>query len=559
MLGSWALAEPAALTLSATSASLGQSCLQAAAHSGRLCLDGAWQASGAAALQLALSTLPVSSLSPATTGELSGTLQADVGAAGEVRAEGRFALSPGEIVLPPELGSRALPHGGGELALSATDGGLAAKLDFAAPEQGELAAQLRIPGASTLPLAEDAPLEGSVHAALPDLAIISALLSDVSGTAGSLLADITLGGTLSAPELGGELRLSEASAQVPVAGVRLEQIELLAQGEPGKPGVLRIDGGFNSGGERLALKGSVDVPAGSAQLRLKGERVLVFDTEDARALVSPDLRVGFAEGVLDLSGVVEIPRARITPRLRLGGSEDADPATAARIPGAAITPSADVVILGEEPTATELQATLDAPLGIRANVALLMGDRVEVNAIGLISRITGGVNFRLDPAQRELIPMAQGMISLKDGTFRSFGQDLDIETGQLIFANVPADEPELFLRAVRWIDNDPEVTAAGILLSGPATQPTLELFSRPQLAPAEVQSYLLTGTATGRRRSTVGIGTYLSERLYVGYGYNLLEETSEFDALFSITPRYGLGVDAGEADSNFNLTFSIER
>jgi autotransporter translocation and assembly factor TamB len=198
-------------------------------------------------------------------------------------------------------------------------------------------------------------------------------------------------------------------------------------------------------------------------------------------------------------------------------------------------------------------------LGINLNVALLLGDAVQVNAIGLVTRITGGVNFTLSPTQQDPMPYAQGMISLRDGSFRSFGQDLDIETGQLIFANVPATEPELFLRAVRWIDNDPEVSAAGVLLTGPASAPQLELFSRPQLQTAEIQSYLLTGTATGRRRSTLGIGTYLNERIYVGYGYNLLEETSEFDALFSITPRYGLGLDAGEADSNFNLTFTVER
>ena len=30
-------------------------------------------------------------------------------------------------------------------------------------------------------------------------------------------------------------------------------------------------------------------------------------------------------------------------------------------------------------------------------------------------------------------------------------------------------------------------------------------------------------------------------------------------ALFTITPRYGLGADVGEADSNFNLMFTYER
>ena len=128
----------------------------------------------------------------------------------------------------------------------------------------------------------------------------------------------------------------------------------------------------------------------------------------------------------------------------------------------------------------------------------------------------------------------------------------------MLYAGVPVTEPEIFLRAVRWIDADPSVSAVGVQLSGPATAPELELFSRPQLDTAEIQSYLLTGTGTGENSTVLAIGTQLTERVYVGYGYNLLEQTSEFDALFTITPRYGLGADVGEADSNFNLMFTYE-
>ena len=136
---------------------------------------------------------------------------------------------------------------------------------------------------------------------------------------------------------------------------------------------------------------------------------------------------------------------------------------------------------------------------------------------------------------------------------------MDIETGQLIIANVPVNEPELNIRAVRWIDNDPEVTAAGILVTGVVTEPAMELFSRPQLEASEIQSYLLTGRSAGDKDSVLSIGTYLNPRLYVGYGYNLLEGTSEFNSLFSRTPRSGVGTSFGEADNNINLTFTHER
>jgi autotransporter translocation and assembly factor TamB len=228
-------------------------------------------------------------------------------------------------------------------------------------------------------------------------------------------------------------------------------------------------------------------------------------------------------------------------------------------PGQIIGPSRDVVVVNAPEEAIESARQPAAPFRIDNQIQLILGDRVKVNTLGFISRITGAVTFTNRPDQRELIPMANGRLSVEDGTFRAFGQDLDIETGQLIFADVPATEPELNVRAVRWIDNDPQVTAAGVLITGSVTEPTLELFSRPQLEASEVQSYLLTGRSSADKDDVLSIGTYLNPRTYLGYGYNLLEKTSEFNSLFSITPRYGIGANLGEADNNINLTFTYEK
>ena len=46
--------------------------------------------------------------------------------------------------------------------------------------------------------------------------------------------------------------------------------------------------------------------------------------------------------------------------------------------------------------------------------------------------------------------------------------------------------------------------------------------------------------------------------MYVGYGYNMLEKTSEFNSLFNISPRYGVGSSVGEADNNINMTITYE-
>ena len=71
-------------------------------------------------------------------------------------------------------------------------------------------------------------------------------------------------------------------------------------------------------------------------------------------------------------------------------------------------------------------------------------------------------------------------------------------------------------------------------------------------------SYLLTGRSSGGESGVLSIGTYVTPRLYVGYGYNLLESTNEFNTLFSITPRYGVSANVGEADNNVNVTVTYE-
>ena len=346
-----------------------------------------------------------------------------------------------------------------------------------------------------------------------------------------------------------------------MAGLALRQIDLKVASDRAQPGQLEIRGGLRSGEGQLGIAGQADVAAGTVSLDLVGQRLAVYDTPDARVLLSPDLQVGWRDGTLRLRGDLTIPEAAITPQLSLRSAAAPGAAEAAETPGQVLAPSPDVVVVnGADAEPVEVEAApAAAPFIIDSKVRVALGDRVSVDALGFRSRLTGAVTFTNSPKQESVIPIAKGQFEVRDGTFRAFGQDLDIETGQLIFASKPATEPELNVRAVRWIQGDPEVTAAGVLVTGPATQPVLTLFSRPQLEdPSEIQSYLLTGSSSGDRSNVLSVGTYLTPKFYVGYGYNLLESTSEFNSLFNITPRYGVSANAGEADSNINLTVTYE-
>ncbi|MEE4146035.1 MAG: translocation/assembly module TamB domain-containing protein, partial [Halieaceae bacterium] len=354
----------------------------------------------------------------------------------------------------------------------------------------------------------------------------------------------------------GELALAGGAADVPMAGLELRQIDLRVHSDAARPGQLAIAGGLTSGEGRVDLSGHVDLASGGTALTIAGDRLLAYDTPDARVLVSPDLQLGWDSDVLTLRGRVAVPEAVITPQLGLSPALLTEDTTTTPQPGRVIAPSPDVVIIDaagelEEPPASA------PPLRLDSRLELLVGDRVNVRALGLIGRLTGKVTFINRPGG-DLLPVANGSLAIEDGTFRAFGQDLEIETGRVVFAGKPVTEPELNVRAVRWIDNDPVVSSVGVLLTGPARQPLLELFSRPELDQTEIQSYLLTGSGSGNRDSVLSIGTYLYPKLYVSYGYNLLEETNQFDTLYTITPRYGVEAKVGEADNTLNMTITYE-
>jgi translocation and assembly module TamB len=558
--GNWQLAAPAQLGVAAANIDLGESCLQSLTDAALVCARGAWAQSGGASIAARMEALPLQRLLPNLSGALDGELDASMAADGALQGRAVLAMSPGQLQVNTGSGARRLQHDGGHLDLAVDTSGLAASIGLEAAGEQRVVARVELPGFNRLPLAESQPLAGHIAADFPDLGGLQALVPELGASGGRLRADLQLAGTLQRPGMIGEVVLAGGRADIPAAGLKLRDIELRASGDRERPGELALTGSLRSGPGRVDVAGRVELTGEVVELALKGDNVELFSTADARVLSSPDLNLAWRDQLLTLRGRILIPEAAITPKLGLStGPAAGDPVTEPA-PDTVVLASADVVVLGAEGEIAASAVPLPvAPVPIDSQVELVIGDKVKINALGLVGRLTGAVTFTNTPGQTDLIPLADGRLSIEAGTFRAFGQDLEIETGRLIYVNAPVTDPEISLRAIRQIDNDPQLSAAGVMVSGSPGSPTLTLFSRPQLDPVEVQSYLLTGRSAGGRDSVLSIGTYLHPRVYVNYGYNLLEETNEFHALYTITPRYGVGANVGEFDNNVNLIFSIER
>lgn len=557
--GNWQLAGPAKLNLGAGQLSLEEACVSERTSPAALCIGGAWQSAGSSRFTGELNELPLQLFLAQVNGSVSADLQGELAADGALQADGTIRLSPGKVTVDVQETVQTLTYDGGDITLQVGPQGLMAVADLGAPEGGSINAELALPALHALPPAENQPLRGRLRAVLPDIAGFAAWVPELAAVAGSMDADLKLGGALQQPVMEGEIALRDGAADVPLVGLKLSEINLSAVSDPGSSGQLSVNGSMLSGEGRLNLSGTLNPVDGTVALRLQGDYFKVYDTPDARVWMSPDLLLGWADDTLKVRGKLLIPEAAITPKLALGPSTVAEAEENTPAAGQIVTPSADVVVINSQLQAPPEVLDTAAPFHIDSQIDLELGDAVKINAVGFISQITGAVSFTNTPAQTDIIPIANGRFALEGGTFRSFGQDLEIQNGQIIFDDVPATEPELNLRAVRWIDNDPQVTAAGVTVSGPLEQPVLELFSRPQLEASEIQSYLLTGRSARSRDSVLSLATYVSPRIYVGYGYNMVEGTSEFNSLFTITPRYGLGANVGEADNNVNVTFTYER
>jgi len=556
-LGDWALERAVPVRLSGSDLQLGEACLRAAQGDGFLCAGGDWNAVAGGSLNARLGALRLERWLPDVSGELQGELSGRLQADGALAGQASVRLSPGRVRARLGQEERQLEHGGGRVDLRVGAEGAVAGARFQALQRGRIEADLRLPAANRLPLADPQPLAGRVLIDLQDLSGIQGWLPQLSGTQGRLKTDLQLAGDLAQPRIWGELELADAAAEVPLAGLSLREVGLRAYSDAARPGRFNLSGGLVSGEGRLALDGQLDLVPMSLALNLQGADLKVFDTPDARALLTPDLHLAWSDDLLSARGRLLIPEADITPRLGLRPALLTQDPEAERLPGQPVASSADVVIVkGGQPVA--LPQPVRPPVKLDSQVELALGERVSVRAMGFISRITGAVTFSNRPGDADLIPLANGALRIEEGTFRAFGQDLEIETGQILFPRVPATSPELRITAVRWIKDDPSVSAAGVMISGPASAPVLELFSRPQLDEVEVQSYLLTGHSS-RGEQVLGIGTYLNPKLYVGYGHNLLEGTNEFNALYTITPRYGVEAYAGEADTGLNFTLTHER
>lgn len=427
------------------------------------------------------------------------------------------------------------------------------------------------------PLSADGNLTAELALAGEDWRWISAVVPQIDQFEGSINALVTASGPLSSPELSGDLSWRRGGLLVPALNVPLRDVELVVSG--GTKGTATLTGSARAGGGRLRVNGRFDdLMQAERTLRLEvtGDAAEIVNWPEYRLWATPDLVLtGYADD-WRLNGDITLPRAEIALR---------------ELPTGAVVVSPDAVVLGEaEPESR--------PTKLTGAVNVTLGDRVQVDALGLNARLAGNLSVRLQENQPVT---ADGRVQLNDGVFEAYGQKLTIRDGELTFTG-PLDDPLVDVRAVRVIETFDGPVTAGLHLTGRAQNLTTSVFSEPAMAEADALSYLVVGrplnqateaeggdltgaavalglkqasrlveqigqtlgldqlalTGDGGETTALVAGKQVNKRLYARYAYGVFSRLGTLLLRYRLSERMTLEAGAGDNQS-IDILYSVER
>lgn len=346
----------------------------------------------------------------------------------------------------------------------------------------------------------EAALAGTLKVQLPPVDAWSLLAPPGWRLRGTLDADAVLSGTRGAPQWRGNLAAQNLAVRSVVDGIDFSNGTLRASLEGQRLDIneFTLQGAGGAGGGQLRVTGSVLwLPAAGSdanavsRLRMElgatAQALRVSARADRRLVLSGKLSARLREASLAIRGTLQADSALfILPQ-----------DTAPRLGDDVVVRTLD----GKAPsgrTATPLPASVGVRVTPDVAVTLDLGQDFQVRGRGLATRLAGRLELR--SAGRDRVPSLTGALRTVRGTYKAYGQQLDIEEGVLHFLG-PYDNPALDILAIR-----PNLQQrVGVQISGTALSPLVRLYAEPDLPEAEKLAWLVLGRsgASGGAESAV--------------------------------------------------------
>lgn len=508
---------------------------------------------------------------------LAGTIDAGLNAEGSA---GGITQAKAQVQFEDATFTSDTP-GGAPMEIQFSDARIQANLDDATLDVtagmklnpgGTLQARATMPAPALFANPMAAPIDAQAEVKLQQIDALGALLPGVTDVHGRVDLNAALTGTLQTPQLKGRFDLASASLKVPAAGLDINDIELGARAKSVED--ITFTGGARSGDGRVSLSGSAGMGGDGFALRarLQGENFTAIDTRELRALLSPDITLATSVEGTTITGTVLVPEATIRVKK----------------PKGAVQASTDVVVIEER------SETPAAPHRIAMQVRVELGERVNMDAFNLRAALGGAAQINMEPAKP---PTAVGTFRIDEGFYEAWGVALRIEHGRVVYVNSPLSNPGLDIRATRKAGD----VVAGLNVTGTVADPKIEVFSDPPMNESDAFSYLIFGRPMSQStsdsaqgydavnaarsmgleiaaqrlsqklgledvrvqtdeegNSTVVMGRYLSPKIYVGYGVDMVEQITSIHLDYLLSRRWTVRTQTSAAATAADLLFTLE-
>ncbi len=413
------------------------------------------------------------------------------------------------------------------LALTVQGGQAQAQLRWDTQAMGQAKADARVPlstsaGAALADgLPPSTPLQGRAELHLPELGVWSRFSPPGWRVRGRLDGEFSLAGSLAQPDWRGQVSADDVALQSVVDGIAFTQGQLRATLSGERIDVQRLSlqgqGGKEAGGQLEATgHAQWSVLPGSAQrqpqvhLQAKAEHLRLSTRVDRRMAVSGQLSADLQGELLTVRGQLRADAAQI------------------------ILPDELAPSLGDDVVVRGTRA-LEADSGGRrvkpdVDIQFDFGPQFVVRGQGIDTRLAGQVRVRATPDLPS--PRALGEVRTVAGTYRAYGQIMNIETGILRFTG-PLDDPSLDILALRKLPSDAE-QRVGVRVTGSAQTPVAALYAEPDLPNVDKLAWLVLGRPASAAGAQAFVLQQAAQQLLARSGQTSdksLAQTFQLDAL----------------------------
>ncbi len=535
---------PSLLRFSRASATLGRFCLDSEGDAS-LCASGSWSQDGRFASAIQMASLPLDWLRIAFVSDLeftqtvNGTVQFAKAATGPVSGSGRLDLSPGQI--RNELDERLnMTTRAGFLSFALSDGQLlSGDLSLPFSQTAEIAGSFNV---LDIARGADSAVRGNLTAKVNDIGVVANISPVIDEAGGALSADLQIDGTVAAPSFAGKASLRDGRIVYDELGLNVDDIQL--DGTIGNDNQLELHSTFRAGEGSGEIKANGDYRqgrSGTLDITFDGQDLTLIELPDLFVKADGNLRVALQGENVSINGRITVPEAQLS---------------SVNLATTTVTESSDVTFVGERVPESVDQASTASQLKFDGTVDLKLGDSVRIDLDVAEARLTGTTSLTWSGP---LLPTANGAFDIA-GKVQAYGQLLEITEGNIRFPGVPVSRPELRIRAERDIFGNSQVRRAGVLVTGSATSPTLEVYTTPATNEDRALTLLVTGSDFNFEQGVgaVDVGTYIAPRVYISYGVGLFDNGNVISVRYDLARGFGIKATSGQSADGVDLSYTIE-